>query len=193
MSGGKVLKIMKKGIKKAIGLTIVLVMLFSVVGVSGCNRLANLTEDDFSLTISVNSTTIRVGEYLEIETVFENLSGMKLNISYGNDIFANIFVGEIGSVEYLPWGPSTLERGEKRTRIYKFRGIRSIPREDIELGLISEEAWQRFNRYSIWASQLMPGEYQIKVRVSFTIANRNRTEYLNGITMYSNTVTVTVI
>jgi len=183
---------MKIKIKKFLFITLASMLLFSLVGFSGCNRLANLTEDDFSLTISVNSTTIRVGEYLEIETVFENLSGMNLNIRH-RPSFTIVWIGGIPCIDILLYSTTTLERGETRKCINRWRAIRGITQEDIELGLITEEQKQRANESFIRNRHLPTGEHQITVMVRFIILNRNKTEYLNALAMYSNTVTITVI
>jgi len=80
---------MKKTIKKMIGLGMVLIMLFFIIGLLGCNYeckckpyVHECTEEcgDFCLNISLKCTRLERDSNIDVNIVFRNLSGQDLEI-----------------------------------------------------------------------------------------------------------------
>ena len=99
--------------KKIVVLGIAFIMLFSVVGLSGCancpcvkecqysGKTTQVFESDFVLTLSINQTCIQVSNTIKVTAEFKNLSGEDVSIMVCTDFIPHYDVCETSAgVEY---------------------------------------------------------------------------------------------
>jgi len=69
-------------IKKALALTFAVIILIGVLALSGCwQRNYEWSEDSFSLEINLSQEYAKIGDEVEISTIFRNLSGRNLLVT----------------------------------------------------------------------------------------------------------------
>jgi hypothetical protein len=128
----------------------------------GCRR--PITEDDFSLTISVSSATFYQGEDIEVEMVFTNLRRRRLEIGHGTPMILPFIVNHD-----FPFY-SEIRLGDMNISTIRAREIKTIK---VNMG-----------------HRLPPGEYELMASASFTL---DLEPPFQDIRVLSNTITLSVL
>ena len=144
-----------------------LVILMGVVMV-GCGK--EYGESDFSLEISVNSETLNQGDDIEVEIIFKNLSGKKLNINHSSAMI----------LPYIADKVVIMQEGEEVGIYLEIRPL------DVVSSVMKKDEVKRITR-SI-GSLLPIGEFDLVASAVFQVSG-----FDNYIHVTSNTIVLTVL
>lgn len=127
--------------------------------------VGQVSPDDFSVTLSVSSTTFDEGKSIQANTEFRNLSRRRLRIMQGFSVISYSLTSKCGDIDYTRyWGiPSSVG-------IY-----RSLRRNEV------------YNRTYNSGDLLAPGEYKLTAIASFSHRQSG------NIRVMSNYIILTVI
>ncbi|MCL2591809.1 MAG: hypothetical protein FWD82_00460 [Defluviitaleaceae bacterium] len=147
-------------------------------------QIANLTEDDFYLAITVNGPTefyfMNFTAGVTIDIVFKNLSGMRLIVEHGSFVIPRLWIDN----SILPNYPLVL-------------AYSTIEIDEV-IKITREATLETFYRAMQMLQRPMPGRYDITARASFTtvhyIGQRTwspRPPYMRDFNIISNPITLT--